>query len=68
MGYGKLRLLSADQQEVFYPPACSVLPPHCTKDAYTQQGSTRDLWTVCLTRFVQPVHYRGVITFWEHWN
>jgi hypothetical protein len=21
-------------------------PPHCTKDVYIQQGSTRDLWTV----------------------
>jgi hypothetical protein len=26
-----------------------VLPPHCTKDVYTPQGSTRDLWTVPFT-------------------
>jgi hypothetical protein len=31
---------------VFRPPVCSVLPPHCTKDVYTPQGLTRDLWTV----------------------
>jgi hypothetical protein len=28
-------------------------PPHCTKDVYTPQGSTRDLWTVC-TFFRKP--------------
>jgi hypothetical protein len=28
------------------PSACCVLPPHCTKDVYTPQGSSRYLWTV----------------------
>jgi hypothetical protein len=29
------------------PSTCMLLlPPHCTKDVYTPQGSTRDLWTV----------------------
>jgi hypothetical protein len=46
--YEPLRLLIADQYEVFRPPACSVLPPHCIKDVYTSQGSTRDLWTVAV--------------------
>jgi hypothetical protein len=46
LGYESLRLLIANQSEVFRPPACFVLPPHCTKDVYTPQGSTRDLWTV----------------------
>jgi hypothetical protein len=31
---------------IFLPPVCSVLPPPCTKDVYTPQGSTRDPWTV----------------------
>jgi hypothetical protein len=44
--YESLHLLIADQQEDFRPPARSVLPPHCTKDVYTPQGSTCDLWTV----------------------
>jgi hypothetical protein len=35
--------LIADQKGVFRPPVCFVLPPHCTKDVYTPQGSTRDL-------------------------
>jgi hypothetical protein len=32
-----------------------LLPPHCTKDVYTPQGSTRDLWTAVLTRFLRSV-------------
>jgi hypothetical protein len=28
------------------PSTCMLCtPPHCTKDVYTPQGSTRDLWT-----------------------
>jgi hypothetical protein len=46
LGCEPLRLFIADQLEVFRPLACSVLPPHCTKDVYTPQESTRDLWTV----------------------
>jgi hypothetical protein len=40
LGYESLRLLIADQPAVF------ELPSHCTKDIYTRQGSTHDLWTV----------------------
>jgi hypothetical protein len=32
--YELLHLLIADQKEVFLPPACFLLPPHCTKDVY----------------------------------
>jgi hypothetical protein len=46
LGYESLRLLIAYQYEVFRPPTCSVLPPHCIKDVYIPQGSTRYLWTV----------------------
>jgi hypothetical protein len=46
LGYESLRLLIVDPYEVFRPPACSVLPPHCAKDVYHPQGSTRDLWTI----------------------
>jgi hypothetical protein len=31
---------------MFRPPACFVLSPHCTKDVYTPQGSSSDMWTV----------------------
>jgi len=34
----------------------SVLPPHCTKDVYTTQGSTRDLWTVAICRMWSQLH------------
>jgi hypothetical protein len=37
-------------------PACSVLSPHSTKDVYTPQGSTRDLWTV--GRYPEDQHWR----------
>jgi hypothetical protein len=47
LDYESLRLLIADQYEIFRPPARFVLPPHCTKDVHIPQGSTRDLWTVC---------------------
>jgi hypothetical protein len=49
LGYESLRLLIADQEKVFRPPACFVLPPHCIKDVYNPQGSTRDLWTISVT-------------------
>jgi hypothetical protein len=49
LGYESLPLLIADQEKVFRPPACSVLPPHCIKDVYTLLGSTSDLWTVSVT-------------------
>jgi hypothetical protein len=38
----RLCIFTADHYEVFRQLACSVLPPHCTKDVYTPQGSTRD--------------------------
>jgi hypothetical protein len=46
LGYESIRPFIADQKEIFRPPVSSVLPPHCTKDVYRRQGSTRDLWTV----------------------
>jgi hypothetical protein len=56
LGYESLHLLIADQQEVFRPPVCFVLPPHCTKDVYTPQGSTGDLYIVLIL---------GLGTRWE---
>jgi hypothetical protein len=44
LGYESLRLIIADQLEVFRPPACFILPR--TNDVYTPQGSTRDLLTL----------------------
>jgi hypothetical protein len=58
LGYESLRLLIADQQEVFRPPACSVLPPHCTKDGNTTQRSTCDLWTVQRQRSTGQCRFR----------
>jgi hypothetical protein len=46
LGYESLRLLIADQYEVFRPPACFVLSSHCTKNVYTPQGSSLLLWTL----------------------
>jgi hypothetical protein len=42
----ELRPFIAEQYDVLRPPACSVLPPHCTNDVYIPQESTRDLWTI----------------------
>jgi hypothetical protein len=52
LGYKSLRLLIADQYDVFSPPVCSVLPP---KDVYAAQGSTRDLWTVVVSTTFFPL-------------
>jgi hypothetical protein len=38
--------VSLSLTKIFRPPACFVLPPHCTKDGYTPLVSTRDMWTV----------------------
>jgi hypothetical protein len=64
LGYDLLRLFIANQKEVFRPPACSVLPPHRTKDVYTPRGSTRDLWTVFWAAVLAPfllIHKVGAL-------
>jgi hypothetical protein len=59
LGCESLRLLIADQEEVFRPPACFELPPPCTKGVYTPQRSTCELWKVpsgtARMRVLEPV-------------
>jgi hypothetical protein len=60
LGYESLRLLIADQQEIFRPPACFELPPQSTKYVYTPQRSTRDAQAV--------LHSRSVGCITTHFN
>jgi hypothetical protein len=62
LGYESLRHLIADQYEVFRPPACFVILPHCIKDVYTPQGSTRDLWTVLASMPSNESHATGIVS------
>jgi hypothetical protein len=39
-------------------------PPHCSKDAYTPQGSTRDLWTLGVTLTVRSYYMEKSQSYW----
>jgi hypothetical protein len=46
LGYESLRLLIADQYEVFRPPACFALPPSAVR-TFTPPPPRRDQLVIC---------------------
>jgi hypothetical protein len=52
LGYKSLVSLSLTNRKSSVHLCALKSPPHCTKEVYSQQGSTRDLWTVATLRML----------------